>query len=88
MGNLVLSLAHTELHVQAREKFMAAMGLDPGDVPNSDKVLWSLIARSHLFDADYAAAKSAADQGLQQGEETLEITTKPALPQSILAPVW
>jgi hypothetical protein len=63
----------TELHEQAREKFMAIMGVDPGNVPNSDKVLWSLIARTHLFDANYSAAKSAADQGLQQGDETLEI---------------
>ena len=62
-----------ELHEQARQSFMAAMGLDPGDVPNSDKVLWSLIARSYLFDGNDAMAKSAAEQGLQPGDETLGI---------------
>jgi hypothetical protein len=57
-----------ELHAQALAKFNAAMGNDPGDVPNSDAVLWSFIARIHLFDGNDALAKSAAEQGLQQGE--------------------
>ncbi len=62
-----------ELHAQARDKFMAAMGLNPGNVPNPDKVLWSLIARSYLFDGNFSMAKSAAEQGLKPGDATLEI---------------
>ena len=62
----------TELHAQAREKFTAALGLDPGDVPNPDKVVWSFIARTYLFDGMYSNAKSAAEQGLQQGDETMQ----------------
>ncbi len=72
-GEFGAFFSSTELHAQAREKFTAAMGMDPGDVPNSDKVLWSFIARTYLFDGMMGQAKSAAENGLQQGDETLEI---------------
>ncbi|MFQ5822036.1 MAG: hypothetical protein ACE5I5_18780, partial [Candidatus Heimdallarchaeota archaeon] len=62
-----------ELHEQARNMFNAAIGLDPGDIPNPDKVLWSFIARTYLFDGMDAEAKSAAEKGLQQGDEPFTI---------------
>jgi len=58
-----------ELHAMAREKFMSAAANDPGDVANHDKVAWSFIARTYLFDGMYAEAKTAAENGLQQGDE-------------------
>jgi len=57
-----------ELHAAAREKFMSALGMDPGDVDNPDAVVWSFIARTHLFDGNDSQAKTAAENGLQQGE--------------------
>ncbi|MCZ6673506.1 MAG: hypothetical protein O7C75_11280 [Verrucomicrobia bacterium] len=65
-----------ELHAQARTLFNAAMGLDPGNnppVPNSDRVLWSFIARTHIFDGNATEAKAAAEKGLQQGDPPLQI---------------
>ena len=72
-GEFGAFFSSTELHAQAREKFNAALGIDPGDVPNPDKVVWSFIARTYLFDGMDSEAKSAAENGLQQGDETLEI---------------
>ncbi len=56
------------LHAAAREKFSAALGMDPGDVDNPDAVIWSFIARTHIFDGNDTEAKAAAERGLQIGE--------------------
>ncbi|MCZ6675210.1 MAG: hypothetical protein O7C75_19925 [Verrucomicrobia bacterium] len=67
-GEFGAFFSSTELRQQARDKFNAAMGFDPGDVDNPDEVLWSFIARTHIFDGNDAQAKTAAESGLQQGE--------------------
>jgi hypothetical protein len=72
-----------ELHAQAREKFMVAAANDPGDVPNHEKVAWSFIARTYLFDGIYDQAKSAAEQGLQQGDESFAIEHSVAAPNQM-----
>ncbi|WP_299535425.1 hypothetical protein [Ulvibacterium sp.] len=63
----------TELRALAREKFSEANNYSPSNIPNPEKLMWSLIARTHLFDGDYSNAKSAAEQGLQQGDEAFSI---------------
>lgn len=73
-------LTSAELHEAAREKFMLAAANDPGDVPNHDRVAWSFIARTYLFDGMYEEARAAAVNGLQQGDEAFGTL------QSILSP--
>ena len=62
----------------ARTMLTEALNYDPGDTydgvyGNADKIVWSLIARTYLFDGNYSAAKSAAEQGLQQGDQAFQL---------------
>jgi starch-binding outer membrane protein, SusD/RagB family len=62
-----------ELHTLARAKYTEALKYNPGgtdglDEGTSDKVVQSLMARTYLFDGNYAAAASAAEQGLEEGD--------------------
>ena len=67
-----------EIRASARTMLTAALSFDPGDTyegvsGNADKIVWSLIARTYLFDGNYAEAKSAADKGLQQGDTPFQL---------------
>ena len=62
-----------EIRALARSMLTAALSFDPGETyegvnGNADKIVWSLIARTYLFDENYSEAKSAAEKGLQQGD--------------------
>ncbi len=67
-----------EIRAAAREMFTTALSYDPGDTyagvnGNPTKIVWSLIARTYLFDGNYSQAKSAAEKGLQQGDEPFQL---------------
>ena len=67
-----------EIREIARAMLTEALNYDPGETydgiyGNADKIIWSLIARTYLFDGNYNAAKSAAEQGLQQGDEAFQL---------------
>jgi len=67
-----------EIRASARAMLTAALSFDPGDTydgvnGNPDEIIWSLIARTHLFDGNYSEAKSAAEKGLQQGDMAFQL---------------
>ncbi|WP_027078829.1 RagB/SusD family nutrient uptake outer membrane protein [Maribacter antarcticus] len=82
-GEIGSFFSPNELRALARDKFNALVGIDPGDVPNPEKLAWSLIARTYLFDGLYTEAKSAAEQGLQQGDEAFSIIHTPINPNQM-----
>ncbi len=82
-GELGQFFSSTELRAMAREKFTEATNYSPSGVPNPVKLMWSLIARTHLFDGNYATAKSAAEQGLQQGDEAFSIEHNDVFPNQM-----
>ncbi|WP_411029751.1 hypothetical protein [Spongiimicrobium sp. 3-5] len=82
-GEVGAFLSSNELRALAREKFNALLGTDPGDVPEPDKFAWSFIARTYLFDGMYAEAKTAAENGLQEGDETFGIIHNTIFPNQM-----
>ena len=67
-----------EIRASAREMLTAALSFDPGETyegvnGNADEIIWSLIARTYLFDGNYSEAKSAAEKGLQQGDIAFQL---------------
>jgi len=67
-----------QVHELARAKFTAAQNWDPGDYEGvdpgtGDRVANSFIARTYLFDGNYAQAKTFAEQGLQEGDTPFHI---------------
>ncbi len=67
-----------EIRALARSMLTAALSFDPGETyegvnGNADKIVWSLIARTYLFDGNYSEAKSAADKGFQQGDTPFQL---------------
>jgi len=67
-----------EIRAAARAMLTTALSFDPGDTyegvnGNPDEIVWSLIARTYLFDGNYSEAKIAAEKGLQQGDLGFEL---------------
>ena len=73
-----------DIRALGRAMLTEALSYDPGDshegVSNPDKIVWSLIARSYLFDGNYSQAKSAAEQGLQEGDDAFQLVHTAAYP--------
>ena len=73
-----------EIRALGRAMLTEALSYDPGDshegVSNPDKIVWSLIARSYLFDGNYSQAKSSAEQGLQEGDDAFQLVHTSAYP--------
>jgi hypothetical protein len=66
------------IRVLARTMLTEALNYDPGDTyegvnGNPDKIVWSLIARTYLFDGNWSEAKSAAEKGLQDGDAGFQL---------------
>jgi len=69
-----------ELHTEARARLTEALKYDPGASPgldegSHDRIVYSFIARTHLFDGSYAEAATAANMGLQEGDGPFQIVT-------------
>ena len=69
----------------ARAMLTKALDYDPGDTyegvnGNPDKIVWSLIARTYLFDGNWSEAKSAAEKGLQDGDAGFQLVHTASYP--------
>jgi len=69
-----------ELHADARALYTEALKYDPGSTPgidegSHDRIVYSLIARTHLFDGNYSDAATAANNGLTDEDGAFQIVT-------------
>ena len=72
-------MSDKELHTAGRTYLNEALQYDPGDdAPGvgaglADKIINSIIARSYLYEFDYAQAVSFAAEGLERGDQPFQI---------------